>query len=213
MLLPRDLRPGTWQPWESAAGLHQCPPAWGQKDRQQHALPPSPMVRACPGLPDRALPGGGQADSHSPLPGTQRLAWGRCRLSRGGGCGQGGLLFPGPSTTVGLRPSAVLDPHLLGDGGCWGGGWGGGSQGKRAGDKGQRVWDRARVPQTLGMSCEGENCHFGLRGPLVGSRGFHVQAARETPARRTKVARIPQRLGTVSSSRQGGPARAPPKRR
>lgn len=122
MLLPRDLRPGTWQPWESAAGLHQCPPAWGQKDRQQHALPPSPMVRACPGLPDRALPGGGQADSHSPLPGTQRLAWGRCRLGRGGGCGQGGLLFPGPSTTVGLRPSAVLDPRLLGDGGYWGAG-------------------------------------------------------------------------------------------
>lgn len=71
-----------------AASLHRCPPTWEQRDR----LPSLPRwLWAGPGLPARALPGCGWADSRGRMPKTQRPAQRRRHL------GRVGTVLPRPS--------------------------------------------------------------------------------------------------------------------
>lgn len=115
-LVPLRQRPvaGTWQPPESATDLHQRLPTWGQSDRLR-VHPPSPsgcgQVWACPRGHCQA--DGGQADSHGPLPRTQRLVQGRHHLGLGGVVGRAGSGFLAPPHHGRTGAPAVPGPGLV----------------------------------------------------------------------------------------------------
>ena len=177
MPLPQGWWPGTWQPQEHATGLNQGPLPG---DRQSHRLRAAPFLPrrpwAGPGLPARALPGNGQADSCGPLPRTWRPAQGKHRLGLGGGSGQSGLCPPPLPEGQGFQMCLVWPlPWCWG---CFGCDWGMGTLRRGGGgDKGQQT--QGRGPKPLASPVKGaHSCrdpppvteqilHLGLGGCLT----------------------------------------------